>query len=704
MQDWIPRKIDINQKMTTVVVKQFDNLSRFLHVQMMDRDLGNGDEEIPMNLAGCDARLYVELPDGQPAYVQGETADGENGIVTFTLPGGVTWEAGCCNCEIRLTEVASGAVISTQPFVLRVEPSIQDDEALMATEKYSALEHTLLRVAVDRARLDHLEAMANSAGVVPGTSESELVGIRTGYDGTVYASAGNAVREQIADVQNAVAAVSLLVDALADNGDNREAAGNLIAELQEVLENAQTFQTQIDNINRSLQNVAAFIADGGITNRKIGDGVVSAEKLASALRRPSVTVSAGTVAALLRCAESYFDYAYTDNGQDGGLLYESGCGLYADSLGQYADDQQFGIMCSAFAEALLNGITFENSRYSGNETNAKFSWGIQFDDAVPFGRTENPTSVEIANRYLTSQALAQYAAKHGYLYAIDGNENIRPGDVLFSGSVAGRYLGIDHVAVAVNADGDYCTVVESWPSKKADNDGTEHDVGVRIRYHVPVTDFTYGAVFPLGDVPDMPDVLETVYDTSGRTAAGATVIHAFERKADKGFYTVVCRGQFDTAPYVSLRYDGASSNAYQAVLHGVGDAYYLTVYVQRPAVISLRMVADQEYDAEEIILYRGYAEITARCGHEIRLAAGDDLDHCPEGVWYCPNSQTAAAVLHAPLAQPTGGFRLEAVRMTHGERYRQCLWYVGSPECMYVRMYSANGWTSWYAYSGTPVL
>ena len=105
-----------------------------------------------MNLAGCDARLYVELPDGQPAYVQGETADGENGIVTFMLPGGVTWEAGCCNCEIRLTEVASGAVISTQPFVLRVEPSIQDDEALMATEKYSALEHTLLRVAVDRAR------------------------------------------------------------------------------------------------------------------------------------------------------------------------------------------------------------------------------------------------------------------------------------------------------------------------------------------------------------------------------------------------------------------------------------------------------------------------------------------------------------------------------------------------------------------------
>lgn len=703
MQDFIPRKIDINQKIATVVVKQFDNLSRFLHVQIMDRDLTEDKEGLPMNLGGSEARLYVEMPESEPAYVDGELADGENGIVTFALPGGVTQEAGCYNCEIRITNAVDGTVISTKPFLLRVEESIQDDQAVEATEKFSALENALIRVAVDRARLNHLEALANSANVIPGTAESEVVGIRTGYDGTVYATAGNAVREQIADVRNAVAAVSRMVDAMAGDYENDEQVGNLVTELREVLENAETLQWQIDNVNRSLQNVAAFIANGGITDDKICDGAVSAEKLAPAVKRPSVTLSAGTVAQMLACAESYFNYAYTGDGEESGLLYETGCGLYSDSLGDYAADGRFGIVCSAFAEAVINGIAFENSRYNDNEVNAKYAWGVQFDRSVPFGRTENPTSVQIQNRYLTSQALAQYAEKHGYLYAIDGNENVRAGDVLFSGNVEGRYLGIDHVAVVINTDGDYCTVVESWPSKKIDIDGTEHDVGVRIRYRAPLSEFTFGAVFPLGDVTNVPRPLESVYDRSGTTATGATVIHEFKTKVGKGFYTVVCHGHFDTAPYISLKYDGAASNTYQAVLHGTGDHYYLTVYAQKPAVLSLRMVAGNAYDFEEITLYRGYAELTDRCSCAARLDAGDDLDNCFSGVWYCRNSETAQGVLHAPLAQPTGGFRLEAVRMTGGDRYRQTVWYVGSPECMYVRMYGANGWTAWYAYGGTAV-
>ena len=42
MQDFIPRTIDINDKIKAIAVKQFDNNSRFLHVQILDRDKDDG--------------------------------------------------------------------------------------------------------------------------------------------------------------------------------------------------------------------------------------------------------------------------------------------------------------------------------------------------------------------------------------------------------------------------------------------------------------------------------------------------------------------------------------------------------------------------------------------------------------------------------------------------------------------------------------
>lgn len=701
MQDYIPREIDINEKIATVVVKQYDNLSRYIHLQIYDSDLDESNHKTPLNLVGCEARLYIELLS-DIGYIDGEIADGENGIITFLLPNGMTQKEGDYQAEVWISNADETSVISTKPFVIRVSEAVRDAKKIEATGQFSALDNALLRVAIDKARLDNLTALAGSGNVTPGTADSEVADIRTGYDGTTYTTAGNAVRGQIQQIKDSVATMAEFLSVMGGNYDENEEAATLVSDLKEVLERAEGFRYQIDSFGRQFEKVAEFIPNGGITGDKLCNEAVSTEKLSAALQRPSVTVSAGTVSEMLKIAESYFNYAYTDDGKESGILYESHAGLYSDSLGANAADKQYGIVCSSFAEALLNGVSFRNSRYNGNTKNAKFSWGMEFDDTVPFGATENPTSVEISNKYLTSQALAKYAAAHGFLYAIDGNKNVRAGDLVFSGNEADRYLGISHVALVINTDKTYCTVLEAWPAKKTDINGTEHDIGLRINYRAPISDYTYGAAFPVGDVDGVPAAVESLYDISGDTDS-ATLIHEFKTKAEQGFYTVVCHGSLGGEPYLSVRYDGSDINTWQSAMHQAGEDYYLTIYVQKPGVISLRMTKNGTYDIGEVSLYRGYAEITAESAWAVRLSAGDDLNNCLDGVWYCRNTETAKSILHAPLSAPTGGFRLEAARMTNSERYRQIVWYVGMPDKMYVRMYTASGWSKWIVYSGAEV-
>ena len=115
------------------MVRQYDNLSRYLHVQIVDKDLPDGDENAPFDMTGCEARMYVEMPDAKPLYFDGEIADGEGGVVTFLIPNAVTQNIGEYNCVIRVSNAEKASVISTKPFLLRVEESIFDEDALTAT-------------------------------------------------------------------------------------------------------------------------------------------------------------------------------------------------------------------------------------------------------------------------------------------------------------------------------------------------------------------------------------------------------------------------------------------------------------------------------------------------------------------------------------------------------------------------------------------
>ena len=201
MQDFIGRNVDINAKIDAVTVKQFDNDSRYLHVAITDADLP--DDGKKFNLTNCATALYVQ-PAGDDsgenvAFVDGEVADEENGIVTFLLPGSVTQNVGEYECEIWIYEGSESnrPIISSLPFTMRVLKSIRNTSAVMASEQFSALDRWGTDVQSLRSIVAALIASPAGTGGDVGT---ELRDIRTGYNGTEYESAGAAVRGQIADI------------------------------------------------------------------------------------------------------------------------------------------------------------------------------------------------------------------------------------------------------------------------------------------------------------------------------------------------------------------------------------------------------------------------------------------------------------------------------------------------------------------------
>ena len=209
MQDYIPREIDINGRIENIVVKQYDNNSRYLHVTISDADLTDGTFE----LTGCSTALYIK-PEGSDddsgvSFVSGEIADADEGIVTFLLPGGVTQIVGRYECEIWIYQGSDSdrPVISTKPFTLIVEKSIKNDSAIQATQSMSALDAKMVDIQAVKNQMAALVASPAGSGGDVGT---EITNARIGFNGVEYENLGNAIRTQI---ENAFNGSALYIDA-----------------------------------------------------------------------------------------------------------------------------------------------------------------------------------------------------------------------------------------------------------------------------------------------------------------------------------------------------------------------------------------------------------------------------------------------------------------------------------------------------------
>ena len=203
MQDYIPRSKDINQTIEPITIKQFDNNSRFLHVQFTDIDLA--EDENAFDLENCTTKIYIE-PEGNTDptkvnFVDGEIESAESGIVTFLLPGGVTQTPGDYNAEIWIYQgdETLHPIISSKPFKITVEKSIKNDSAIEATQSMSALDAKMVDIQAVKNQMAALVASPAGSGGDVGT---EVRDARIGWDGASYANLGSAVREQLTSVNN----------------------------------------------------------------------------------------------------------------------------------------------------------------------------------------------------------------------------------------------------------------------------------------------------------------------------------------------------------------------------------------------------------------------------------------------------------------------------------------------------------------------
>lgn len=384
------------------------------------------------------------------------------------------------------------------------------------------------------------------------------------------------------------------------------------------------------------------------------------------------------VRAMLDVAETWFNEAYTADGQNAKVQYRAGWGpfnlnaVYVQDYGAAGwgptESGPAYLVCSSFCQAVMNGITFENSRGNkaryydedGNlmrglpyytkraELNALYPWGYQYDAtyeeyANSRGESTDPNTDEgrgilavLRNRYLLTFESAHYAYDHGFGFNI-GDQDLRPGDFVYVAGVSGNFMNIGHIALVVQVSDDQSTVLVAQSGGAEDGGGMKKDgkhVGVMLSVF-PTSHYVYAARFPLGTVPKKEPELAFA-DKSTKTT-GTSVSYTYytrdsigndqyqvnahavtETRAakyntvlEKGIYTVILDADDDGShPFYCVASHGDNIKRRYPTFFKNGNRKVMTIYIEEPTD-SIWLMNAGTFTVRGITICKGFASATS---------------------------------------------------------------------------------------------
>lgn len=221
-------KINFDKKLTDEIESvQFDNNSRFIIFKLIN----NGKA---YNLTSKTVRVAGIKRDGTEIFNDCEIIDEKNGMVSMELTEQINAVGGRVVCELKVYG-DNDFLLSTKQFVINVSNSVMSTKILSSNE-FTALTNALREIndidkkfaevssqiaekasksdlEIERTRITNLATLKEGST----TGDAELKDIRVGADGTVYNSAGEAVRVQIKNLDNNINKLSNTITEVSPN-------------------------------------------------------------------------------------------------------------------------------------------------------------------------------------------------------------------------------------------------------------------------------------------------------------------------------------------------------------------------------------------------------------------------------------------------------------------------------------------------------
>jgi hypothetical protein len=313
--------------------------------------------------------------------------------------------------------------------------------------------------------------------------------------------------------------------------------------------------------------------------------------------------TSGAVSRLVDVAQSYYNNI-------GNLVYGNSFTAYDTTIQQV--NGKYQIDCSSFVNLMLQGVTYENSRYNGNSQNIG---SALFHPAID------------SYKYRYANQIAQYAYENGYAFKANADlSNVEPGDILFfnwgtnsDGFHNNAFMNIDHVGVVLHKKND-----SIWTLLEFDNNITTVYYDANIDTYMSKTVLV--ARFPYQDIePVYPEENLIIGGDIPHNVTNTTSVYTYNLSAplvQGRYYTMVLSGNVVTpscyfvvqvnisGTYYTIYSDFGRSSSYTGAIsfrfpyNIAGQTNQIIIGIGAPSGTDSNRAANVNW----VSLYEGYAK------------------------------------------------------------------------------------------------